>query len=52
MTLLTMPITDLTDFERGRRDFIQGRRMCPFKIIERQEMWRDGWLTEKGTRGA
>ena len=52
MTLMTAPVATLTDFERGQRDYISGRRMCPFQIIERQEMWKDGWLTQKGGRGA
>ena len=33
------------DFERGQADYHRGLRHCPFKRIERQERWADGWLT-------
>ena len=46
MTLMTAKITDLTDFERGQRDFLGGRQYCPFTVKARVEAWRDGWLTE------
>ena len=48
MDMMKMAIKDLTDFERGQRDYRAGLICCPFTSIHRVEAWVDGWQTEHG----